>query len=206
MSFKLLPTLLLCAVPLSAVGGPQREARTFERMLPSPEQILEHLDELGLPDDRIVEIREEARERRAEFSGLRATQAELQADLSAAMAGEPFDPVRIETAFERLLDVENQQKRLQLSGRLALMGELDAAQRERVRGAAVRMAELRVTLRDTIEEIRILGRELHDRGEPTQAIRERMRRIERQIRAGRLREADRASRDVVRHLQDALGH
>ena len=50
-----------------------------------------------------------------------------------------------------------------------------------------------------------LGRELHDRGEPTQGVRDRMHRIERQIRSGRLREAERASQDVVRFLQQALG-
>ena len=214
---------LLAALTISLVGGIpmatgaapstpsqppglKQDAQDLERLLPSPSWIVENRDDLGIDDTELRPLRDGLKQTRRVLGDQRKRLREVRADMRRTLAAEPLDRARVEPLFEAPLRLENDMKRTQLSARLDFITHISAPQRARVRSMSERAPAPRRPLRRRIEGIRSLGRKLRDRGVETRGFREQLPRIERLIRAGRLREAlmdSSALRDELSHSVSA---
>ncbi|MEM6671937.1 MAG: periplasmic heavy metal sensor [Planctomycetota bacterium] len=179
----------LAAALLLAGGTAPTQSRDLESLLPPPQWMLAHAEEIGLAPAQAEELRGRFLTARRATTDAREELQPLRTALREALSAPTLDRAAIEARFEALLDAECRIKREQLRARLDVLEVIPSGQRALLRTAATRAAEQRSILRVRIEAIRRLGKELEVTGADTRLVRERMRRIERQIRMGRLGEA-----------------
>ena len=200
----MLTKTLLVAAALFAGGSAALQQRDLESLLPPPQWMLAHADDLGITPEEMGDLRDRFLDARRAMQSAREDLQPLRASLREALSNPEFDRAEVEARFEALLDAECRVKREQLHARLDVLESIPADQRTMVRAAAGRAAEQRSVLRARIETIRRRGKELEAIGGDTRLVHARMRRIERQIRTGRLSEALRNANRLLFDVESRL--
>lgn len=195
---------LLATAALLAGGSAALQAPDLESLLPPPQWMLAHAEEIGFTEPETDALRERYAAARRAMLDAREELQPLRASLREALSQPDLDRADVEARFEALLDAECRVKREQLRARLDVLETIPADQRVLVRRAAARAGEHRSTLRLRIEAIRRGAKELEALGGDTRLVRERMRRIERQIRTGRLAEALRNANRLLFDIEARL--
>jgi Spy/CpxP family protein refolding chaperone len=125
----------------AAVGSKQRlpgslepgQPGPFERYLFPPELIMQHQNAIGLTSEQQTALREEMQKMMAQFTDLQWQQSAETEALTALVAKEKPDEKEVLTQLDKLLNIENQIKRLQTRMLVRIKNQLTPEQQAQLR-------------------------------------------------------------------------
>ena len=194
--------LITACTPLAVAQN--QSGDPLQRLLISPELLIQHAADLGLSDSQVQQIRTHFETRGPELQALQRQARNALARLVESLSADKVDEGSAVKQFEQFLAIERDQKLGHLQVMIRVRNELTAAQRQ----AAMKIGQAPIST-DALEQrlkakLARIEAEVHSRTEdgkpPTEAI-GLMQKFPALMQSGRVREADSLLDQVLGTLQ-----